>query len=425
MKYLLLITSLIFSTIFFLFYNLSKKNNLNFNELSFFSDLRIEIILFFLIGIFFFVFFLNISFLDTKKLKKSKSIKDFSIKYIYNFFVKFFKDYLYYIGFISFYLSFYFIFKSSSYFSFEVLIFFISFIILLLFFITNKFLLFRDFIRINTILFSLYYLVFYILGFTSGNHIFTFLDFINQIFIIVFFILSIYNYKTILKKESSDSPLIAYFFVYIYGFFSFYTKDLLGNNYLVISVIGFLLGIFIYYFLLKVSFFNKNKIILKYLSIIFIYVSIIFSSFYLVLVGINYFLLLILFYGIFFNFFIHKKYQNYLCFFFSIYSFIFIVYYLFFKYFPFLEFKANLFIILSYIISFSMIIFTYLYNIKYITDYFFIYIFTYLINIISVIYFFYITSFDFLTFGVILFLESLIFFLSYFKLRKESLKNLN
>lgn len=425
MKYLLLINSLAFSSIFFFFHNLSKKNNLNFNELSFFSDLRIEVIIFLLIWIFFFVSFLNVSLFKAENNEKKKSLKDFSIKYISKFFVVFFKNYIYYIWFLSFYLSFYFIFKNSSYFSFEILIFIISSIILLLFFLTNKFLLFRDFIKINTILFSLYYIVLYILGFISATQDFTLLDSINQLFILVFFVLSIYNYKTVLKKESSDSPLISYLFVYIYCLIAFYTKDLLWNNFIVISFAWFLLSVFIYFFLLKTKFFNKNKNTLKYLSIIFLYISIISSSIYLVSNGPMYSLLLIMIYWLFFNFYIHKNYQNYISFFFSIYSSIFIIYYIFFNFFYIWENKANIFIILSYLISFSLIFFSYLYKTKYISDYFFIYICTYLINIVTVIYFFYITSFDFFNFWVILFLESLIFFLSYFKLKKESLKIIN
>jgi hypothetical protein len=130
-------------------------------------------------------------------------------------------------------------------------------------------------------------------------------------------------------------------------------------------------------------------------------------------------IIIILIYSVFFNYYIHKKFQNYISLFFSVLTFIFLLNYFLIK-------NLSLFwwdliktqLILNFTISFFLVIFTYLYKQKYIFDYFFLHICAYLVNFMSIIYYFIYWDFEILNLWIILLLDSILIFLSYFKLKK-------
>lgn len=419
MKFLLTTISLLFWYIFYFFSSInskwiniisSKKESIYY--LDSFFDLKITSLVFFWLWALFFLYFSDFS-----RLKIWDNIK-IDYRQIPSNIVKFCKNYLYYIWFILFYFALYFILKDFTFFQPSLFIFVLNLVIIILFFITNRFFIFKDFIKINTILFSLYYIFYYIYYSYLLINLFTPLDLLNQISVLSFFLLTIYNDKRLLNKDFADSSLIFYFFVYIFWFLYFYLKWFSQSSYLV-SLIWFFLSFFIYNFLVKISFFSKNVITLKYLSIIFLYISSIFSIFFSIKYWVSFLILFILFYSFLFNFRIHNRYQNYISLFFSLSSIFFLFYYIFFKYF-YIEksiINLSLFLWLFLLISFLTILFTYFYKIRYFWDYYFYSIFSYIINIFTVSFFFYKSSFDFFTFWVILLFESMFIFLSYYRFK--------
>jgi hypothetical protein len=415
MKYILSFVTFIFSSIFYFFSVINTSSNKwealdkgKFYNLETLWDLKILSIVFLAIWVFFLFYFSDFSNLKPKETKK------FDFKQIPKYTVSFFKNYVYYIWIILFYTAIFFILKDFSFFKSDVFIFILNLLIIFLFFLNNKFFIFKDFIKINTIIFSLFYIWFYIYFSYLWINKFSLLDLFNQVSIICFFLLTIYNDKILLKKDYADTPLIFYFFVYIFWFLYFYLKWLwLGFS--MISYIWFFLSVFIYYFLVKIPFFSKNIFTLKVLSILFLYVSTISSIIFNLKIGVSIPMLFIILYSFVFNFIVHDRYGNYISLFFSISSLAFFIFYTYFEFFH----NNNLlvFLIVSMFLSFFIILFTYFYKIKYYTDYYFLHIYSYIINIICVLYFFFQSSFDFFTFWIILLLESIFVFLSYYRFK--------
>ena len=440
MNFLLFFISSIFAGIFFIFYKINLWQNVSlwgqnhFIGISSISgNLFIESIVFLFIGIFLFFSFSNISFFrkkipeelneegETEYVEKESILKKIN-------FTLFFKKYLYYIGFIFFYSSIFLILKSFWISDFSYFILFLNIIIAILFFITSKAELFRDFIKINTILFSLYYIFFYIYSLFFNDNWALIIDIINTVCILCFFVINFYSDSKILKRRDSDSVLVLYFFLYIFIVFSYYAKTLFDfqkKDFLYIIIfVWFIFNIFIYVFLQKVRFLKNSKYMLRALSFLFIYISTLFWIFVLIdnyswnfLKNITVWIILL--YSITFNYSVHQKYQNYISLFLSLLTAIFLVYFVIAKYclyqdIYFLKWE----LIITFFISLSLVVFTYIYRLKYSFDYFFLHICAYLVNILWIVYYFYYANFDILDFGRILLLDSILIFLSYFKLNK-------
>lgn len=436
MNFLLLFISSVFAGVFFIFYkiNLWQKVYLSWQEhfigISSISwNLYIESIIFLIIGFFLFFVFSSFSFIKIKSREElieevgvdKKSIlkqMDFSI---------FFKKYLYYIGFIFFYTAVYLILDSFWISEFSYFILLLNIIIGVLFFLTSKAELFRDFIKINTILFSLYYIFYYLYGLIFNDNWIILMDIINTLFILSFFVINIYSDSKILKRKDSDSVLVLYFFIYVFTVCVYYSKVLYNFSWkdfsYIIIFLWFIFNIFIYFFLQKLEFLKNSKYTLRALSILFIYISALFWGFMLAYnywgVIKNIITTIILCYSIIFNYTIHQRYQNYLSFFFSLFTAFFLIYYVFYKYclyqdIYFLKWE----IIITLFISLSLVVFTYIYKLIYLYDYYFLHICAYLVNFLWIMYYFYYADFVILNFWLILLLDSILIFLSYFKLKK-------
>jgi len=458
MNYLLFFLSSIFSFLIYIFYKLDIWKN-NFSSITW--NLFIDSILFLILAIFLFFYFSDFSF---KRYKNEKIFEDdiFNENFEKNNLLKsiqvktLFTKYIYYIWFILFYISIYLILQSfwiiefslkEHFFQWAFLILFLNFIIILFFFISHKADIFKDFIKINTILFSLYYIFLYLYIFISGINVLVFVDIINTIFIFSFFITTFYfNYKDwnktnklLYTKKNIDNSLVLYFFIYSFIVFSFYFRIILTDyfnfiniNFSLIFVYVWLsLNILIYYFLQKIIFFRNSKYILRALSFLFLYISMIFSTIFFIknsnkilltdFIGIfnTISLFFILLYWIIFNFEIHKKYQNYISLIFSVFSFVFILNFILYKNILLFWWKIfNLVLILNFTISYFIVIFTYLYKEKYSFDYFFLHFCAYLVNILWISYYLYFWNIELLNIWIILLLDSILIFLSYFKLKK-------
>lgn len=422
MNILLLLISLIFWWIFYIFYLLSNwdfsfNSGLYLESLSW--NLIIESVSFILIWVFLFFWFSNFSL--EKKEKNTKKSINFNFSYFLELLQIFVKKYLYYIGLILAYSSFYFILKYFWYNNFSYFIITLNIIVLFLFILKHKFLLFRDFIKINTILFSIYYIIFFILSFYDSGLNLGRIDIINTILIFIFFLLTFFNDNSILKSKKSDLALVTNFFVYTFLFLSYYLSDYLTNIGLSIFLSSTFLFSFIYFFITKIEFFKNNIKFLKIISILISYVAL-FSSFYLLnKQSYSFFAILNIIYISVFNFYIHYKYQNYISFFMSFLGFLFIIFYFYFKTLFFAD-SWFIFLGLGFSLATEIIIYSYFYNFKYKIDYYFTHIISYLITIFVIVYYFYAFSFDLLTLGIILLLTSMIALWSYFRLKQIDLK---
>ena len=136
----------------------------------------------------------------------------------------------------------------------------------------------------------------------------------------------------------------------------------------------------------------------------------------------NIFIFLIIAYWVAFNLDVHNKYQNYISLCFSFLGSFFLIYFLFFRYFYVGEYKNFILLSLFLLLAFGVLVYTYMKTLKNTPDYYFFHIFSYLINIFWVISFFVLSDFHILYLWIILLLESIFIFMSYYKL--NSLKTL-
>lgn len=440
MNLLIFLVSVFYYLIFFFFYLVSYNKNLfwynfswnvHFDSLSW--NLIFEAIFFVILGTIFYLFFSDFSFKKSEKNDFKEAFREWKIltKFdnyvdkvkIYNFLSVFFKNYLYYIWFVFIYLSIYFIYKSYSVESFSYIIFLLNLVVLVWFFISNKFFIFRDFIKINVILFSIYYFVFYLTSFFEHSILFPFIDIINSIFVLISFLLVFYNDSEILNYKKLDNSLLIYFFIFIFTFLSFSFYSILNTNLFeintsfILSIISFILSVLVYFLFLKIKFFVNNKVILRIISFLFWYLSSIIMMIYFIKYSFNIVLFLIMIYFIIFNFNIHNKYENYISFFFSNLILVFLIYFSYHKLFYSFD-DGIIFLILSLVLSLEGIVLTYFYDFKYDLDYYFFHIFSYLVNFISIVFYLIVFKIDLFTLWIIFFIESIYIFLSYYRLKK-------
>ena len=159
-----------------------------------------------------------------------------------------------------------------------------------------------------------------------------------------------------------------------------------------------------------------SKKILKTLSLIFLYIASFSGMFFLFQEAFSFIVYICLLFSGTFNYLIHRHYQNYISFSISFWVLFFLFSYSFFEVFYTGEQKNFLLIINFFLVSFSMLLYTYFFKLKYLYDYFFVHIFAYIVNLFWVFSFLYFVGFDILYLWVILLLESIFVFLSYYKL---------
>jgi len=203
--------------------------------------------------------------------------QDIEIKKYSNI-TKIFQYFSYYIGFILFYLSFYFITTSFNFIDFSTFIFIINILIFIIFFLSKFSQISKDFLRINSIIFSLFYIINYIYIIIIDNNYFHIIDFINSFLILFIFPTLLYHDKKIAQKNMFDYSTLIHFSIYIFSVFLFYFYFFIFHQNLIfwVSFIATLFGIIWFEIFPKMNFFKKDIIILRYIGIIFTYLGIIF-----------------------------------------------------------------------------------------------------------------------------------------------------
>lgn len=450
MRYLFLIISFLYSFIFYLFYLYSNWkdfyffrfiNNDNINHYSIrdpiiyfvdfknhpyiqsiFWNLLIETIIFLILWIVFFLYFSWTS-IESKNQVFIDNMKKYLNLDFKSIFIKILKNFSYYIGFILFYISLY-ILSLWINVQFSIFILFINLLIIILYFIFKNNILFKNFLRINSTIFSFIYILFYLYIFITKNNFFSFIELFNSILIIFSFLTLIVLNKKSTDFNNYDNVIIINFLIYLFFVFLFYTNFYILNWEMLFSFIihSSIFWIVLFEFLSRYKYFASYEVIIKYIWIIFSYLWIFFSYVYLLKnFSILIFLLLILY--VFYNYYIHLRYTNYVSFFLSVFSLYFVIFYSLFNFFS-ISYKSFTFFVISVAFSYFLILFTYVKKIKLIFDIYFLHFFSYFINIVSVFIFVF-ANFDKLNFiyvWFLLFLESIYFFLSYNKLHDNNLR---
>lgn len=438
MKYLFFLISFLYSFGFYLFYVLfqnkniflqdleEKKNILNIslfdsqvlssNDIlvvqSFFWDLRLEALFFLMVGIFFFFYFSNSDAPIKKQTQKHSVINKENISYV-------FKKISYFIGFILFYTSLYFITKWLWFEDFSGLILLFHILILVFFFVSKYSKISLDFLRVNSILFSLTYIFSYCYIFITHQNTFWFIDGINSFFIVVTFLILLYFDKKISQKKIFDIGLITHLSVYLFFVFLFYLyfffvdQNIFYWTVFICTLFGFLW----FEVLPKIKLFSHQVVLLRYIWILFSYIWILLWILFLLFEkSILIFFLLLL--QALYHFFIHQKYSNIISYGISLLLGSFVLFYSIFVFFS-IE-LWNIYVLLFWaFLSFFLVWISYFLSYKTPFDIYVLHIFAHIINIVFVslcVYFFH-KNFDVLYIWLLLWAESLYFFTSYYKLQ--------
>jgi hypothetical protein len=217
--------------------------------------------------------------------------------------------------------------------------------------------------------------------------------------------------------------LLFYFFLYIFLLLSYIVWFFISKQYFNLHLLSIVfysslfLNVLMYFYLSKVDFFKENKVFIRIISFLFWYIASIILVVYYTFYGLDIKMLFLSVYLIVFNFSIHRKFENYISFFFSLFLVTFIIYFFYCKLFYIWD-DGLVFLILSLFLSFKAIILTYFYKFKYSFDYYFFHIYSYIINIVSITIYLILFKIDLFTLGIILFVESIYIFLSYYRLKQ-------
>lgn len=444
MRYLFFLLSILYSFIFYLFYAFSHKKDLFWNDLdfdkeivtlslrdsiifsntdtliiqSFFWNLFIEMLFFLFLAFFLFFYFAPFEEPEKKWEKASLFLKIFSKENI----ILFYQKSSYYIGFILFYLSLYLISLGLDGIDFSYFILSVH-IIIFWYFLVSKFShISRIFLRINSIIFSLFYLLSYLFVIFTGENIFSAIDFINGFLVLLIFPVLLYYERNFSQKKLFDNSLLIHFSLYIFGFllFYFYIYIFKENLLFWISLISIALGMIWFEVLPKNTLFQKEELILKYIGINFSYFGI-FTGMLYFFFGFSWILYLVLIWQIAYHFYIHHKYSNYISVIFWLLVGVFIFFYSI-VHFEIISMKSLVFILFTLFVSLVGILVTYLYEFKHDIDNYIVHIFSHIINIFWVICFLIFQPFQVLYIWILLLFESIYFFTSYHKLNPKTHK---
>ncbi len=461
MRALLFILSFVYSAIFYIFYRLSENKDIfweyfvNQNYLQNYSVLQIDtffpiknyfisiswwlfiesiwFLFLWIIFIYYFSFSSGSQKVESRQLDNFEETQDFQDLEFYeekrkNIFkdvlsLEFFKEKIMYflrefskhIWIILFYFS---LFLFSIYFeiTFAYFQFIIGLIVFLLYFGFKKNDFFVEFFHINSSLFSIYYIISYLIIFFTDINFLWFIDFLNCLLIVFSFIILFIHYKN-LKATKIKNYIFVHFSVYLFLSFIFYISwYFISLNILFwLSILSTLFSIFFFDIFPKISYFSINIYLSRLLSIWFLYFWILTGILYLMFSWYSSFIFICLIISYFFNLYIHYKFQNYVSFIISLFVWTFLIYYTFYPNIIYVEDIS--FLIFSIFFSSFLIFTTYIYKFKYIYDFYVIHTYAFLINLISVIIYFIFNDFLLLYVSLLLFVESIFFFASFNRLK--------
>jgi hypothetical protein len=422
MRFFLFWLCLIFSGIFYLFSRVSWNTSLwflNLHNASLSGNLLFETGIFFSIGIVLFWYFSPSSqvFNDQNEQQEKEPLFQFDIYEIFIHLRSFLTKHVYYLGFIFFYFAVYLLFSASSWNIFSYGIFFLNIIFFVLFFLTDKFFILRDFLKINTIIFSCIYIFFYFGSFLGIKSPLQTIDFINTI-CIIFLFLSLWYRKALEEKKQIDMTLLMYFCLYVLMSGVFYIYIIFGSILMSYSLVAFTIGIILFYIPGYFPILSKSSKILRYISLVLLYSVLISSGLYTILYGLFFIpLATLLVWGVF-HYATHYHYENYISFFVSFFHVFFLVSYFFFHFLFVWESTSPLLLFNFLFMSFALLGYSYVSSLRYEHDVLALHIFAYIVNIFWVLLFFIFSEFHIFTLAWILLIESVFVFLSYYRLNK-------
>jgi len=418
MKFLLFLLGITFFFIFFILSSLSDSKESLVNNIYIEAHIYIIISLILIVKV-----FKNDFHKKSRNKEDSKTIfpkVTFSWSFMFSLIRLFFWKYIYYIACSFFYISLFLILKVLLWETdIPKMFLFFNLLVLSLYFFEHKFQLFQDFIRVNTIIVSLYYTLFqlsYLIGWTEW---FSLADMLNIVLLFVLFFFLLYS-----SRKKKYIPVISsYVVVFIFLEYCVFLKYFFESLNYWISILSFFLSVI---FLWKSQFFHKKLYIpnalVRVWGLISSYIYIYFSSF-LILSSSSYSFLLIL--GtliisiVLYDF--HAKFQNYISLLIASLWFLVAWYGGYLLFMPTVFVKDYLFV-MFFAIALVFLFIERVYINSYIYDIYFFRVFSMLVNICWVISFLLFWESSILSSGVLLFGESLYFFFSYYSLRNNTLK---
>jgi hypothetical protein len=388
-------------------------SNIDISE-SIFSSIFLEANLY-IIGSIFFILISLTSQIKRERASKIKQLFSFNFQ---SFISYFFRDIIYYISIALFYGAFFLIFQEVFWnIIFPQIFLFFNIIVILLFLWEKKVSIFWDFLRVNTSIISLYYIVYHLIFIFWWNVNFSWYDILNIFCIFILMYLFLYNSP----KENYKNI----FYIYIYSFLFLELcvlfKIVFIHNIFSFSILAFMFGLILSSFswVFKKRF-NIPLFITRFFWVVFLSLHIFLSSF-LVFQENTYSIIGLLFLpgSIYLLIIFHKYFQNYIALFFACTGVV--------------AFLSSIFLLLleeknqkTYMYALYFIIsigFLFVHQcIKSRSEYdkYFFHIFSFIVNLFCVFLFFFFTEFSILTIGFFLLAESVYFSVSYYSLKKES-----
>lgn len=407
MPFIMLLISFIYSAIFYFIDSKVIER-----------DLLLESFVFFIIWILFFVYFKTVHLLPQKEKEEEEYIKPGLWEVLRNKFWEYdFEDKLtiisYYTWLSMFYLGFYFFVRHFEV-DFTYLILWINAITLILAFIFIN----KDFsynaLKINSNLFSIYYLFWYFWIFSWKQETFNIFDYISILILILSFIFLLYQSGKLNIQNKIDKVLVFYFILYIFStlIFIFYTSLSIASVLFLISATSIVFYFILFELLSNFKFLASYSLWFRIIGVLFIYLWVIIWN-YILYSTWNYLIISILVIASIILFNIHKNYQNFISFLLFITNILTVLFYILVQ---FLEIWSIDFLLSVLLISFVIVGQTYFIDYKYKEDYYIMHSTAYILNFIFVLYFFYKNGFEFLDLWIILLLNSILLLLSYKKL---------
>jgi len=439
-NYLFFLLTILYSFIYYIFYSFSNKRdifgwdldtqaeiiNLSLRDpiqlsteeviviQSFFGNLIYEIVFFLLVSIFFYIYFSSV---DTKKKEPNFLVKMCTLENIKIFW----KSFSYYIGFILFYISLYLI-TTGIGIHFQVFMLLINLLVLLFYFLSRFSEISRKFLRINSILFSAFYIYSYFYILFTGENTFSWIDFLNGFFLLWIFPLLIFYDKKILKKEIFDPILVLHMTMYFFSWSIFYAYHYILHENLIfwMSVESSILGILYFYLFPQVSIFQKSGSVFSSLGFclmqvgIFFWVIFQFFQFSWIILWVFCLQLLI-------NTLVYWKQKTVFSLFCSIFITLYLFITLFLKYFS-LEYTSTFFSLVLLWGALFFVLIPYIFTHIPKREVQILYIFSHIINLGWFFLFLFYNATSIVFLGMLLLWESLFFFLSSYKLSLLSKK---
>lgn len=415
MKFLLFFLGIIFFFIFFLFSKIEVSSSI-------FSSLFIEAHIYIALAIVSIMTLTGISFWKNKKIGNDDESVEIESKdilperqEILEYIRVFFGKYIYYIWTLLFYLWLMLIFKSIVWdIRVPQILLFFNIIVLSLYFFENKFPLFQDLIRVNTVIVSLYYIARNILFLSVWGPEFLVADLINIFLVIVLFVLFFVSSQ----KKSYIPTLASYFLVFIFLELSVVMKVLGSETIITMSFLSFIIGLITLIFTREIAhIWAISKTLVRVWGLCFSYMFLTLAWFHIFsesfMAGL---FTLFVWISSYLLYSFHLHFQNYISFFFSSIGVSLIAFSLYMFLIPEAYEYDNMFYV-AFILSFLFLSWEKIIWVIYFYDRYFFRIFSLLVNIVWLFCFFFFIDISILKIWVLLLGESVYFLYSYYSLK--------